>query len=66
MLRLARGERAVQDKHFEFFTVAETLKMAEILNFSNFEAIFEIKIKKAEYLGNDKKCGIFAGYQKCS
>jgi len=30
VLRLARGERAVQDEHFELLTVAKTSKMAEI------------------------------------
>jgi len=33
VLRLAPGEKVVQDEHFELFTVAETLKIAEILQF---------------------------------
>jgi len=35
VLRLAQGEKAVQDEHFEVFTVSETPKMAKIRNFQN-------------------------------
>jgi len=41
VLGLAQGERAVQDEHFELFTVTETLKMAEIWNFQNFDKIYQ-------------------------
>jgi len=43
MLRLARGERAVQEAHFELFTVTETLKLAEIQDFKNLNAISKKK-----------------------
>jgi len=41
VLGLAQGERAVQDEHFELFTVTETPKMAEIWNFQNFDKIYK-------------------------
>jgi len=50
VFRVARGERAVQDKHFELFTAAETQKMTKIRNFQNFDVNFQKKVKKIEYL----------------
>jgi len=41
VLGLAQGERAVQDEHFELFTVTEIPKMSEIWNFQNFDKIFK-------------------------
>jgi len=52
VFRVARGEIAVQDKHFKLFTVVETRKMAEIRNFQNFDVNLQKKVKKVEYLGN--------------
>jgi len=39
VLKLARGERVVQDEHFGLFTAAEIPKIAEIRNFQIFYAI---------------------------
>jgi len=43
VLRLAGGERAIKDEHFELFTIVETPKMAEIQRFQFFSAISQKK-----------------------
>lgn len=61
MLGLRKDERAVQDKHFEHFIVAETLKMSEILSFQNFDTISKIHLNISEtasygHLVREQKC----------
>jgi len=48
VLRIARGERTVQDDHFELFTVAEIPKIREIRNFLNVEEISTKKLNISE------------------
>jgi len=50
VLRVARGERAVQDEHFELFTEAKTLKMTDIQDFQNFDVNFQKKSKNLNIL----------------
>jgi len=48
VFRLAGGERAIQNQHFRLFPVAETLKMTDIGNFQNFDAVYKKKSNISE------------------
>jgi len=62
VLRIARGERAVQDEHFELFTVAEIPKMTELSNFQNLRQVSKTKsfisetVRVTDILQRDPKC----------
>jgi len=48
VLRLARTESRVQNKHFEFFTVLKTHKITELQNFENLALNFQKKLNISE------------------
>jgi len=65
VLRLARGEKAIQDEQFELFTVVVPQKRPRYVIFKILMH-FPKKSKKVQYLGNNWSFGNFAKDKKCS